>query len=113
MVGRENDFEIVTIHPHGEEWNKFEKATHLAALVKRHQDIACEVFARAYREVYYQDVCNFGELGKDAKFVERLKKGFYPDEEDVDKRPLTKLQQDLWEQAQELYNVTKQIENCE
>ena len=99
MVGREKDFEIMTIHPHGEEWNKFEKATHLAALVKRHQDVACEVFARAYESVYYHDAENFRDLGDDPKFKERLKMGFYPDEEDVDTRPLTKLQQDLWEQA--------------
>ncbi len=71
---------------------------HIESLYQRHRDVAREVFARAYVDSYYEDGSNF-EFLKDSNFMERLEKGFYPDEEDIDKRPLTKLQQDLWNQA--------------
>lgn len=113
LVGRERDIEIEVEHPNDDEWKKYEAATHVEALYKRHQDIAREVFARAYSEVYYENKDNFGFLGKDKVLVERMRRGFYPDEDDIDKRPLTKLQQDLWEQAKKLYKYTKNIEYCE
>lgn len=112
LVGREKDIEIEAIHPEGEEWQKYEKATHVAALYKRHNDVAQDVFARVYNEVYYRDVSNFGFIG-DAKFTERVRKGFYPDEDDIDKRPLTKLQQDLWKQAKEMFSIIKTIDKSE
>lgn len=112
LVGRESDIEIETLHPDGDEWKKYERATHVAALYKKHNDVAQEVFARAYNDVYYSDDSNFGFLG-DAKLAERMKKGFYPNEDDIDKRPLTKLQQDLWKQAKELFSITKIIEKGE
>ena len=40
----------------------------------------------------------------DKEFAERVLIGFYPDKEDVDKRPLTKFEQDIWEQAEKLYD---------
>ncbi len=67
-------------------------------LYQRHKDVAREVFARAYADKYYKDVANFPFLF-DVKLKERIKKGFYPDIIDINKRPLTKLQQDLWHQA--------------
>lgn len=60
--------------------------------------MAYEVFGRFYAYRYYKNIKVPG-LGNDRAFVERMLKGFYPEPEDIEKRPLTKLQQDLWEQA--------------
>ena len=99
---KEDEIEIETIFKKGVDSREFEKAFHVAALYKNHKDIAQEVFARAYAESYYANSKNFGFLN-DAKFAERLRKGFYPDEDDIELRPLTKLQQDLWKQAKQTH----------
>lgn len=93
-----NEIEIETVFKEGVDAKEYEKAFHVAALYKNHKDIAREVYARAYADTYYRYAKNFGFLGE-AKLVERLYKGFYPDEDDIELRPLTKLQQDLWAQA--------------
>ena len=92
------EIEIETIHPDDKSWERFDNATHLSALYKCHSDVAYEVFGRFYTYRYYKSIKVPG-LGSDKAFVERMLKGFYPEPEDIEKRPLTKLQQDLWEQA--------------
>lgn len=107
---KENEIEIETIFDKGVDSHEFEKAFHVAALYKHHKDIAHEVFARAYEEFYYSNGKNFGFLD-DAKFAERLRKGFYPDEDAIELRPLTKLQQDLWKQAKQIYKTSSKRAN--
>lgn len=103
---KENEIEIETVFKEGVDAIEYEKAFHVAALYKNHKDIAQEVFARAYAEPYYANSNNFGFL-RDTNFAERLRKGFYPDEDDIELRPLTKLQQDLWKQAKHSICHTK------
>ena len=77
------------------QFEAFDGAFHLKALYRRHRDIAREVFVKAYLCEYYGFLSNFHFL-QDEQLLERVIKGFYPDEDDIDKRPLTKLEQDLW-----------------
>lgn len=81
-----------------EKFNEFNNAFHLKTLYRRHRDVAREVFVKAYLCEYYGYPSNFSFL-QDEQLMERIVKGFYPDEDDIDKRPLTKLEQDLWMQA--------------
>lgn len=100
LIGREEAIEIQTVHPSGQAWKNFDKATHVEVLYKRHQDVAHEVFGRAYAYRYYKEIKVPG-LGDDNAFWERILKGFYPNTDDIEKRPLTKLQQDLWKQVED------------
>lgn len=61
------------------------------------------MFGRAYAYKYYKEYPIPGLKG-DKECAERVLKGFYPDKEDIDKRPLTKFEQDIWEQAEKLYD---------
>ena len=95
-----------------DELQKYKEAFHIDALYTRHRDEARETFVRAYVYEYYKELTNFSFLD-DADLAERIVKGFYPKEEDIEKRPLTKLHQDLWLQAKgwkELKKYGKQIE---
>lgn len=80
---------------------------HIGALYQRHVDFVQEVFARAYPDdSYYGNKDNFPYI-KDKDLVERLQIGFYPKEEDIELRPLTKFEQDLWKQAKSIYYKKK------
>ena len=103
LVAREDEIEIETEHPKDENWNDYEASTHLEAIYKRHTDVAREIFGRAYAYKYYKEYPIPGLRG-DKEFAERVLKEFYPDKEDIDKRPLTKFEQDIWEQAEKLYD---------
>lgn len=96
--GDDEKIEIKLVPQKPVDVDAYNEMFHIESLYQRHRDVAREVFARAYVDPYYEDGSNF-EFLKDSNFMERLEKGFYPDEEDIDKRPLTKLQQDLWKQA--------------
>lgn len=96
--GDDKKIEIKLVPQKPVDVDAYNEMFHIESLYQRHRDVAREVFARAYVDPYYEDGSNF-EFLKDSNFMERLEKGFYPDEEDIDKRPLTKLQQDLWKQA--------------
>lgn len=96
--GDDEKIEIKLVPQKPVDVDAYNEMFHIESLYQRHRDVAREVFARAYVDPYYEDGSNF-EFLKDSNFMERFEKGFYPDEEDIDKRPLTKLQQDLWKQA--------------
>ena len=96
--GDDEKIEIKLVPQKPVDVDAYNEMFHIESLYQRHRDVAREVFARAYVDRYYEDGSNF-EFLQDSNFMERLEKGFYPDEEDIDKRPLTKLQQDLWNQA--------------
>lgn len=106
LVGCEEGIEIEIVHSENDDWKKYNKATHVEALYNRHSDVAREVYGRAYAYKYYKEYPIPGLRG-DKKFAERVLKGFYPNSEDIEKRPLTKLQQDLWIQAEKLYDDIK------
>lgn len=82
------------------ELSDFEETFHLKALYQRHGDIAQEVFDKAYEYPYYSNSNNFTWLtNASPKYIKRLWMGTYTDENEIEKRPMTKFIQDLWEQA--------------
>ncbi len=114
-VGSREDFEI------DKEWNDeqtevkminekdrnaFDDMTHLKEQYKRHRDVAEEVYAKAYLEPYYHYPSNFkGLSGFTQSLRQRVMHGTYMDPKDIDKRPLTKLYQDLWKQARGIEGI--------
>lgn len=73
---------------------------HLKALYQRHGDVAQEAFDKAYEYPYYSNPYNFKWLSnKDSDYIKRLWMGTYDKENEIEKRPMTKFIQDLWEQA--------------
>ena len=83
------------------ELDNFAKTFHLKALYQRHGDVAQEAFDKAYEYPYYSHTYNFGWLRNVSEdYILRLWMGTYPDEKDIEKRPLTKFCQDLRKQAE-------------
>lgn len=73
---------------------------HLHTLYRRHGDIAQEVFDKAYEESYYLDTSSFQFLsGAASDYILRLTYGTYMDQQDIEKRPMSKYIQDLRKQA--------------
>lgn len=81
--------------------NDFARSFNLVGLYQRHPDIAQEIFARAYQYYYYSDRSNFGFIGN-ADLRSRLEHGFYPEKTMINRQPMTKFKQDLWEQAKDI-----------
>lgn len=99
LVGKDDELLDIQLVPSGKtDIESFSQKFHIKALYSRHKDIAREVFARAYVDAYYGYRANF-EFLEDQKLAERITKGFYPEKDKIEKRPMTKFQQDLWEQA--------------
>ena len=99
LIGKDDeklDLQIVPLH--GVDLTKYKKKFHVEGVYQRHKDVAREVFARAYVDAYYGNWMNFAFL-EDQKLAERISKGFYPSKDEIELRPMTKFQQDLWEQA--------------
>lgn len=90
--------EIKMVANAGYNLQKYQKMFHTERLYQHHKDEARDTFTRAYADSYYSYRRNFDFL-TDKQLARRIWMGFYPDEEDIDKRPLTKLKQDLWKQA--------------
>ena len=80
---------------------------HLKTLYQRHGDIAQETFDKAYEKEYYQQPSNFSWLSNSSpEYIQQLWMGVYPNEKDIEKRPMSKFIQDLWNQAK---NIKTQI----
>lgn len=76
---------------------------HLKALYQRHGDIAQEAFDKVYQSPYYSNPDNFRWLSNtNPDYIKRLWLGTYTNENEIEKRPMTKFIQDLNEQAQML-----------
>ena len=94
------DVNLVATGSNQSELDEFVQTFHLKALYQRHGDIAQEIFDKAYEYPYYSHPENFRWLSnRSADYIKRLWMGTYPDEKDIEKRPMTKFIQDLWEQA--------------
>ncbi len=94
--------EIAMVANEGYDLADYERMFHVQKLYQHHKDVARETFARAYADTYYNESDNFAFL-TDRDLKERMLMGGYPDEKDIDKRPLTKLRQDLWKQAKGIW----------
>lgn len=83
-----------------EEFNNYERMFHLKALYTHHGDVVQEVYDKAYEAPYYRNPANFVFLGGRApEYLERLWLGNYTKPEEIEKRPMTKFMQDMWQQA--------------
>lgn len=105
FVGSEQtDEEIELVKIGNVEIDNYNKVFHIKKLYMRHKDVMQDIFARAYEQIYYGNPDNFGFVGK-PDLRKRIQLGFFPDEKDINLRPMTKFQQDLWEQAQGDYDI--------
>ena len=94
------EINIVPTTPNQTELNDFIDTFHLKALYQRHGDIAQETFDKAYEYPYYSNPQNFTWLSDaSSEYIKRLWIGTYTKENEIEKRPMTKFIQDLWEQA--------------
>ena len=87
------------------EIEEYDRVFHIRKLYMRHRDVMQDIFARAYEQNYYDKPANFDFIGR-PDLKNRLVLGFYPDEKDINKRPMTKFQQDLWAQAEGKYGFS-------
>lgn len=80
---------------------KLDKDVHLSKRYGRHWDVAQEMFERAYTYPYYENTLNFRNMltPMDEEKFKRIWMGTYTEKENIEKRPLTKFRQDMWEQA--------------
>lgn len=97
--GEQTDEEIELVETSDVEVATYDRVFHIKKLYMRHKDIMQDIFARAYEEKYYGEKENFGFI-QNQDLSRRVRIGFFPDEKDINMRPMTKFQQDLWEQAQ-------------
>lgn len=80
---------------------------HLSAKYSVHKDIVKEVFDKAQQLPYYLNFNNFDFLKEGASYPLRLLLGVYHDENDFEKRPMSKFVTDIWEQACLYLKITK------
>lgn len=84
-----------------DELNVFDNTFNIRAIYSRHKDIVQEVFDKAYLETYYGDSSFFNFLDDRFKkeYLYRLIYGVYMDENEIEKRPMSKFVQDIRKQA--------------
>jgi len=72
----------------------------LEALYSRHGDVIQEVYDKAYEAPYYLSPSSFSFLGsRTQEYIQRLWLGNYIKPNEIERRPLAKFMQDIWEQA--------------
>ncbi len=96
--GEQNEEEIELEKTSAVDIDDYNKVFHIKKLYMRHKDVMQDVFARAYEQCYYEEPGNFAFIGN-PDLRKRVILGFYPDQKDINLRPMTKFQQDMWEQA--------------
>ena len=82
--------------------DELNKALFLDKQYGRFADVAQEVFDKAYLYPYYSNLDNFSMLTAnkfDEEYFRQLWLGNYIAHGDIEKRPLAKFMQDMWEQA--------------
>lgn len=79
----------------------FDDKFNIKAQYARHKDIVQEIYDKTYLEPYFWNRGNFPFL-KDIEPM-RLLLGTYTGHKDIEKRPMTKFIQDLWEQLSKLH----------
>ncbi len=83
------------------ELEKYIQMFHIKTLYQRHGDIAREVFEKAYQYPYWSNSQNYKSWVPKYSPMNQLRLclGTYVRQEEIEKRPMTKFIQDLWEQA--------------
>lgn len=86
-----------------EELQAFQDMFNIKTLYSRHRDIAQESFDKAYEDAYYSQSSSFRFLEQDdIKYLQRLAIGVYPNENEIEKRPMSKFILDMRKQAKNL-----------
>lgn len=85
----------------GDNIEELNNKLHLGMQYARHKDIVREVYEKVYLEGYYANPRNFSFMGPSSHAF-RLLLGTYVDCCDIERRPLTKFIQDIWEQAHDV-----------
>lgn len=80
---------------------EYNQMFHIKTLYQRHGDIAREVFEKAYQYPYWSNSQNYKSWVPKYSPMNQLRLclGTYVRQEEIEKRPMTKFIQDLWEQA--------------
>ncbi len=82
------------------EFKVYKDMFHLKALYGRHGDMVQEVYDKAYEAPYYLNPASFSFLGSRAtEYIQRLWLGNYTKSDEIEKRPMAKFMQDIWNQA--------------
>lgn len=84
------------------ELEDYDKLFDIKLRYSRHRDIVQEVFAKAYSERYYTSPFFYF---LDPKYRQRLTYGVYMDENEIEKRPMSKFIQDIRKQAINLAHI--------
>lgn len=91
-----------------QEVDDFQDTFHLNSLYGRHKDIVEEVYDKAYEAPFYLNPANFDFLSdKSPSYIKRLWLGTYTEKEEIEKKPMTKFIQDVWEQASDERTLTE------
>lgn len=86
------------------ELEDYDKLFDIKLRYSRHRDVVQEVFDKAYLEMYYGD-SRFFEFLDDKEYLYRIIYGTYMDENEIEKRPMSKFIQDIRKQAiDKIYN---------
>lgn len=101
-IQKKDSINIDLIHQNAtsRELYEYNQMFHIKTLYQRHGDIAREVFAKAYQYPYWSNPQNYNWVPNYSPMNQlRLYLGTYVRQEEIEKRPMTKFIQDLWEQA--------------
>lgn len=113
-INDEIEIDILSNNIDKKDVDVFINTFHLKTLYQRHGDIAQETFDKAYEKEYYQHPLNFNWLSNASpEYIQRLWMGVYPNEKDIEKRPMSKFIQDLWKQARNIKSEISIDETCE
>lgn len=94
------EIEIETDGPDPADLNQFQEMFNLRSLYRRHKDIAQEVFDKEYLSRYYSIPLNFSFFNNvDRDYFTRLWTGVYPNDNEIELRPMSKFINDLFKQA--------------
>lgn len=83
-----------------DEVKAYQNMFNIKTLYSRHRDIAQEAFDKAYEDAYYSQSSSFQFLEQnDIEYLQRLAIGVYPNETEIEKRPMSKFILDMRKQA--------------
>ncbi len=94
------DVELIPEKATTMELKEYQEVFNITTLYSRHRDIAQEAFDKAYEDAYYSQSSSFQFLEQnDIEYLQRLAIGVYPNETEIEKRPMSKFILDMRKQA--------------
>ena len=99
------EIKIESDGPSQKELHEFQEMFNLKSLYRRHKDIVQEVFDKEYLRRYYSIPLNFSFINPaDREYLTRLWTGVFPNDYEIELRPMSKFINDLLKQAKSLMN---------